>query len=62
MKSIFELGEHHPGTIPVLHVGLMNDNCQNQSQRVYNNMTFAPLDLFAGIVTANPFLSVVFTL
>ncbi len=58
----FELGEHHLGPVAVLHVGWVNDYLQDQSQRVYDNMALATLDLLAGIVTANPFFSVVFTL
>jgi hypothetical protein len=40
----------------------MNDHRQDQSQCVYDYMALATLDLLAGIVTANPLFSVVFTL
>ncbi len=54
--------QHHLGTVAVLHVGRVNDDRQEQSQCVYDNMALATLDLLAGIVTANPLFSVVFTL
>jgi hypothetical protein len=54
--------QHHLGAVAILHVGWVNDHGQDQSQRIYDNMALATLDLLAGIVTANPFFSVVFTL
>ncbi len=57
-----QLDQHPLGTVAVLHVGRVNDHRQDQSQRVYDNMALATLDLLAGIVTANPLFSVVLTL
>ena len=58
----FEFGQHHLGPISILHVGAVNHHGQDQPQRVYDNMPLATLDLLAGIIAANPFFSVVFTL
>ena len=36
--------------VAVLDIGGMNDNVQQQAQRIYENMAFLALDLFARII------------
>jgi hypothetical protein len=39
----------------------MNDDGDEQSQRIYKKMSFSPVDLLARVVTVGPPFSVVFT-
>ena len=44
--------QNQPGAITVLHAGAMNHYPQKQSHRVNDNMTFAPVDLLAGVIAS----------
>ena len=48
--------------VTILNVGRVNKYRQDQSHRVDDYMTLAPIDFLARIVTAQPTFSVVFTL
>ena len=49
------------GAIAILDVGLVNDDRQDQAERVDDQMTLAAIDLFAGIIAVRPPFSVVLT-
>ena len=49
------------GAVSILDTGAVHDHSQQQSQRIYRNMAFAPFDLLARIVAIVPPFCVVFT-
>lgn len=51
-QAVAEHAQEQPGAITVLHAGRCDHHPQQQTLGVGERMTFAPLDLFAGIVTA----------
>ena len=57
-----ELAQHQLGSVAILNVRGMNNDGQNQSQRVDDNMPLATVDLLARVVAMRPPFSVVFTL
>lgn len=48
-------------SITILNIGCMNHYSNNQSKRVYEEMTFAAVDFLAGIISMEPPFSVVLT-
>lgn len=56
-----QLGQHQLGPVAVLDVGGVYDYGQDQAQGVYDDVPLASLDLLAGVVTARPPFSAVFT-
>ena len=57
-----KLAQHQLGAVAILNVAGMNNDSQNQSHRVNDNMPLATVDLLARVVTVRPPFSVVFTL
>ena len=59
-------GKQHEAAVAVLDVGGMNDGVQQQTQRIYENVTFLALDLLARIIAVRidpgPPFSALFTL
>ena len=53
--------QYRPGAIAVRHIRRGRYCRQRQPRRIYHNMTLAARHFFAGIVTARPTFSVVFT-
>src|SRR5918996_5588099 len=53
--------QHLLGPVAVLHAGGRDDDGQDQSERVDEEMPFAAFDLFVGVEAANPPFSVVLT-
>jgi hypothetical protein len=53
--------QHLLGPIAVLHAGGRDDDGQDQSERVDEDMPFAAFDLFVGVEAADPPFSVVLT-
>lgn len=49
------------GTVPILDICRMNNHGQQQPDRVYEDVSLATTDFFAGIVTVRSPFSVVFT-
>src|SRR5215216_3745164 len=47
-----DLSEQLPSAVLVLHVGWMYNDCQNQTQSIDRQMSFAAVDFLAGIVTS----------
>lgn len=48
----FDRSQNQPGAVPILYAGAVNHRPQQQPHRVNNNMTFAPVDLFPGVIAA----------
>src|SRR5271167_2063003 len=46
--------ENRLRTVPILDTGRMNDHRQDQSHRVHEDVTLAPHDLLASIVSVDP--------
>ena len=55
-----DLQQQH-GSVGVLHTGGGDDYAEEQPKGIHDDMAFAPLHLFAGIVATDPPFSVVFT-
>lgn len=53
--------ENELGAIAILDAGFMNDDGQDQSDRVHHQMAFASVDFLARVIPARPPFSVVFT-
>lgn len=53
--------EEDSRSVTILNVGCMNDCSNNQSKRIYEEMTFAAVDFLAGIISMEPPFSVVLT-
>jgi hypothetical protein len=45
----------------ILDVGLMNQNVDDESHRVHEQMPLATFDLFAAVIAAQPLFGLVFT-
>ena len=60
-ETALEQGQHEFGPVAILDVGGMHHHGQQQTQRVYDDMTLAPVDLLAGVVSPRPPFSTVFT-
>jgi hypothetical protein len=43
--------QYGSGTVAILNVGGMNDDAQQQAQRIDGDMALAPFDLLARVVT-----------
>ena len=53
--------EHIDGAVPVLNVGSMHENEDQEATGVGQDVALAPLDLFARVIAANPTLLVALT-
>lgn len=60
-EAPLEQGQHQLGPVAVLDVGRMHHHGKHQTQRVYDDMTLAAVDLLAGVVSTRPPFSTVFT-
>src|SRR5262249_11527006 len=49
-EALVQSGQHEPGPVSILNVGLMDDHFQEQPQRIPQQMALAPIALFAAIV------------
>jgi len=58
-KYIFGPSEHKQRTVAVLKVAGMNDDHQEQAQRVNQDVPLTPRYLFTGVITTEPPFSVV---
>ena len=56
-----QLWQDQFGAVAILDTGAVHDHSQQQSQRIYRQMAFAPFDLLACIVAIAPPFCVVFT-
>src|SRR5580658_5073932 len=56
-----ELGQHQLGPVAVLKIGCMDNNRNNQPQRVDHDVPLSSADFLASVVTAAPPFSAVFT-
>ena len=54
--------QHQLGPVPILDIGGMDHNCQDESQRVYHDVPLATLDFLARVISPGPPFSVVLTL
>lgn len=61
-KPICQIFQNQLGPVTVLDVSRVNDTTQNQAQRIYDDVTLAPLYFLTGVVAARAPFSVVFTL
>jgi hypothetical protein len=52
---------HQLGPVPILNARTMNHDHEQQAQRVYGDVTFAPLDFLARVVAVAPPFCVVLT-
>jgi hypothetical protein len=57
-----EFGQYQPGAIPVLNIGGVHDNGQDEAHGIDHDMAFPAGDLLASIISAEPPFSVVLTL
>src|SRR5712692_10639501 len=53
-EVVLDLLENELRTVPILDTSRMNDHRQDQSHRVHEDMTLAPHDLLASIVSIDP--------
>ena len=61
-KPIRQIFQNQLRSVTVLDVSRVNGTTQNQAQRIYDDVTLAPLYFLAGVVAARAPFSVVFTL
>lgn len=57
-----ELAQHQFGPVAILEIGGMNNDSQDQPQRVDDEMPLATVDLLARVIATDPPFSVVSTL
>lgn len=61
-EATFQERQDQAGAIPVLDVRRMDDDSQDQPERVDDNVPLAAVDLLARVIAARPPFSVVLTL
>ena len=57
-----ELAQHQLGTVTILHIRSVHHHRQNRTERIDDDVSLAPVDLLARVVTPRPPFSVVLTL
>lgn len=54
--------EHLPGPVTVLYVRWMDNHFEQMSDRIYDDVPFASVDLLPAVIAVRPPFRVVFTL